>query len=167
MIENNRNKRAWLARMTAFVALSLLFSFLFILVRGVVWSPHEIDDNTLTLELGATTMLRESGQRLWVTRLNEQQRNQLAAMVQFVFTDGGCSAEQRFCRINSATAQQGIMIVYVDKKPDTLSAEATWLGSFINPTNGAVYDLLGRLYRTHDHQADTVDRFINVAIQSL
>ena len=157
------NKRIWLLRITTSFAVLFLVSFLFILFRGMAWSPHGIDEDISKLELGITTMIRYSGQRSWVTRLDQQQRQKLQKNNQFVHAEGGCEIKQPLCFIKAETTKQGVLFVYVNTKPDILPIETVWLGWFINPNNGAVYDLLGRLYRgSVKENDDQIERYINI-----
>ena len=157
------NKRIWLLRLTVSFAILLFVSFLFIFFRGLAWSPNTIDENTSQLELGITTLIRQSGQRFWVTRLDQLQRQKLQIIAQFVFNEGGCQLQEQVCFVKSKTTKQGVLIVYVSEKPDILVTEVAWQGGFINPNNGAVYDLLGRLYRSSmKGNDDKVERYINV-----
>jgi len=145
MFQIKLNKRTWLLRITLACSALLLVSFFIIIFRGAIWSPHSIDENTSALELGITTMIRQSGRRVWVTRLDELQRKKLHTISQFVFNQGG------------------VLIVYVEKKPDILATEVAWQGGFINPKNGAIYDLLGRLYRSNINvNNDSIAKYINV-----
>ena len=164
MSRTKLNKRIWLLRLTISFAILLLVSFLFIFFRGLAWNPHTIQENTSELELGVTTMLRQSRQRVWVTRLDQLQRQRLQLIDRFVFNEGGCQLQEQVCFIKSETTQQGVLIVYVNEKPDILATEVVWQGGFINPNNGAVYDLLGRLYRgSIKDNNDLVARYINAS----
>lgn len=145
MLKKN-NKRLWLTRLTIFFAIILILLFLFIFFRGVVWSPNKTKKKSSQLHVGSTTLIRQEGQRLWATRLSDKQREELADLNPFVFTGNGCGKEE-ICLIQSATSQQGVIVIYIDNKPDALTPETKWLGGFIDPSNGAIYDLLGRLYR--------------------
>lgn len=163
MFQIKLNKRTWLLRITLACSALLLVSFFIIIFRGAIWSPHSIDENTSALELGITTMIRQSGRRVWLTRLDELQRKKLHTISQFVFNQGGCEIEQQICFVKSETSQQGVLIVYVEKKPDILATEVAWQGGFINPKNGAIYDLLGRLYRSNINvNNDSIAKYINV-----
>lgn len=159
MLEDT-NKRIWLVRLTSICATLLLLTFLFVILRGIAWSPHEIETNTAEIELGSTKLIHQSGQRLWVSRLTDLQRQNLSSLSNEVFLEGGCVIKDELCLIDSATDQQGIIMIYLENKPDVLTDKTPWFGGFINPRNGAIYDLLGRLYR-QSAKSEQLKKFIN------
>ena len=156
----NSNKRLWLTRITIFFVALLFLLFLFIFFRGIAWSPNTTETKSSQLNVGSTTLIRQEGQRLWATRLSDKQRKELVDLNPFVFTGDGC-ATQEICLIQSETSQQGVIVIYIDKKPDALTPETKWLGGFIDPSNGAIYDLLGRLYRDSAYSASVKNTTVN------
>ncbi len=151
------DKRQWLVRATTFIILLLLATFIFIFMRGLMWTPNEVHEANSELELGVTDLVRRQGKRLWLTRLSKQQKAILRTATPFVVKGGGCSLQQENCWIQSETGQQGIVIRYIKDKPATLSNETPWTGGFINPINGAIYDLSGRYYKESTQQGNAVE----------
>ena len=163
MIQQGSKRRTWLVRMTTMIALLLMLSFLIVLFRGILWSPQNRDINSSELELGVTTMFKLSNKRVWATRLDEQQRQQFSALHKYVHSGGGCQIQAEVCYIKSVTPKQGVFIIYIKEKPNILAMEVEWIGGFINPNNGAIYDLFGRLYRDSVRKNSlNVDEYINI-----
>jgi len=50
------------------------------------------------------------------------------------------------CVVAAQTDRSGIEIRYTRERPPQLHHSVPWLGGFVNPTTGAVFDLLGRPY---------------------
>ena len=155
--------RQWLVRATTLIILLLLASFIFIFIRGLMWSPNEINKPGAYLELGVTDLVHHQGQRLWVTKFSEEQKAILQTITSFVADSNGCQLQQEICWIQSETERQGVVIRFIKNKPEALSNETPWVGGFINPLNGAVYDLSGRYYResTRDGNAIETIHFID------
>ncbi len=139
--------RQWLIRLTALMAFLLVASFVGILVRGVAWSPSEVKDIEAGIELGSTELVKHQSQRLWLTRFSPEQRKKMVQINPYVVTEGGCDLGAEKCLVQSTTNRQGVIVRYVQAKPDTLNNDVVWMGGFIDPTTGAIYDLLGRLYK--------------------
>ena len=158
-MQEKNNKRLWLVRMTFSAVVILIVLFLFIFFRGLAWSPDTSEKKSSELNTGSTKLIRQDGQRLWATRLSEIQRQELVKLTPFVTTGNGCAPEG-ICFVQPETSQQGVIIIYIEKKPDVLVSETPWIGGFINPVNGAVYDLLGRLY-PNSTAAKDVKKFIS------
>jgi len=101
--------------------------------------------------IGETVLLRVNRELVWVTRLNLQQKDSLknlnATTIQHQ-TEGvlRCTISQEYCAIDASTKEQGIQLRYTKEPPSQLPAKNIWVGGFVNPSTGAVYDLLGRAY---------------------
>ena len=152
--------RSWLIKTTIVASSLFVLSFVFIFVRGMVWSPNTIKDSDSNIELGTTALIQHQGQRLWSTRLLPEQRLQLEKINDYVFVGGGCDIQTKRCLLESKTNRQGVIIRYLESKPDIFKNQIPWAGGFINPTNGAIYDLLGRLYRANSN-SEKVLKFID------
>lgn len=139
--------RQWLIRLTTLMAFLLVASFVGILIRGVAWSPSEVKDIEVGIELGSTELVKHQRQRVWLTRFSPEQRKKIVQITPFVVVEGGCDTEAEKCLVQSTTNRQGVIVRYVQAKPDTLNNDVVWIGGFIDPTTGAIYDLLGRLYK--------------------
>lgn len=129
----------------------LALAFLFVLFSSlsgprVTTSPLAAFDDVM---VGQTALRRYSGERVWVTRLSASQRQNAEQLLPFVVDpSAGCSPETGLCVVTAATDRSGIEIVYSDSPPAQLSAKIPWHGGFVDPTNGHVYDRLGRAYRS-------------------
>lgn len=84
---------------------------------------------------GQTEKQWHQGQRVWVTRLNKAQKNQLGA-------NNPC-IDGELCIVSATTQREGIEIVFARTKPLQIESNDPWLGGYIDPTNGNVYDLGG------------------------
>lgn len=125
----------------AFVLLG--FAFLSVLVSGLRGPPEQgialgsQDAQTFAnLPLGATELRRLNGQRVWVTRLSDQQQR-------FLGEAHACAA-RTYCVILAATERPGVELVFVSERPLQLPTNVAWNGGFVNPSNGSVYDFGGR-----------------------
>lgn len=152
--------RSWLIRATVSMAGLFVLCFLVIFVRGLFWSPNQVNDSQTTIDLGSTELVQQQRARLWLTRLSPNQRKRLEKIDQYVFTEGGCDAQLDKCLVQSKTSRQGVIIRYVEAKPDILKNDIPWIGGFINPVNSAIYDVLGRLYRDSKSDESTL-KFID------
>ena len=138
----------WQAIKTMFVLLA--FAFVFVLFRSL-GGPSAVSESTVLYDdvvLGQTALRRNDGSRVWVTRLSDLQRQQARQLDSFVKqADVGCNAHLIVCVIKSNTSQSGIDIVYSERMPVQLKSSTLWFGGFVDPTNGAVFDRLGRAYK--------------------
>ncbi len=139
--------RKWLIRLTALMIFLLVASFVTIFFRGLAWSPSEMKDIESNIELGVTELIQYQNQRLWLTKFSSEQRQKLVEINPFVVSEEGCGLTAEQCLVQSATNRQGVIVRYIQAKPDILKNDVLWIGGFIDPTTGATYDLLGRLYK--------------------
>ena len=128
-----------------------LFAFVFVLFRSLsgpsLTSQSEVafDD----VQIGETAMRRALGARVWVTRLSPAQRSQLAELSELVVNpNSGCALQSEVCVLSATTQRDGIDVVFSIAHPIQLASDIKWYGGFVDPTNGAVYDRLGRAYKT-------------------
>lgn len=116
----------------------LVLAFFFILFRGLTVRAPIATQNTLSdIAVGDTVIRNIAGERLWVSHLSAQQQLALGA-------NNPC-ATRTFCALLVTTQQAGIDLVFVKYRPDLLTTNEPWFGGFVDPYNGAVYDLAGRL----------------------
>lgn len=137
-----------LAVKAMFAALAL--AFVLVLLRSLsgpssVSNPAAVFDDVQTNQ---TALRRYQGQRVWATRLGALQRNQLKQLDAVVSDpNAGCELSVTICAVKASTARDGIEIIFSDARPPQLDSNVPWFGGLVDPTNGAVYDRLGRLYR--------------------
>lgn len=155
------DKRKILSRAIATMFALLALGFIYVLFSGLssqnnssVINSKAITDINLPkspmfdIELGRSEIRRHQGQRLWVTQLAPQQLTELATLEDWlVDVNSGCSTQQVWCAVRTKTQQSGIELRYVKNRPPQLESLSVWVGGFVDPTNGAVYDLLGRAYK--------------------
>jgi len=129
----------------------ILFAFVFVLFRSLggpsltKQSEVAFDD----VQIGQTAMRRINGVRVWATRLSAEQRQQLIELNSAVVnSNSGCSIEKAVCVLSAKTQRSGINIVFSKEHPIQLASELNWYGGFVDPSNGSVYDRLGRAYRS-------------------
>lgn len=92
-----------------------------------------------------------------MTHLNDRQREALSKVPATVIRlNSGCVPQTQYCLLSAATTRPGVELRFVSKKPVALGREAIWEGGFINPDNGAIFDLLGRAYRLPGEQHDSL-----------
>ena len=132
-----------------------------LLVMAFVWSffsglfgPSVSDTNGdvyAGIAPGETAMRRIQGERVWVTRLDGKLKGQLAGLdSQFIKPEAKCALRQEYCLIPAATDRAGIELRYTLAAPAQLASGLPWFGGYVDPGDGAVYDLLGRVYLAAD-----------------
>ena len=128
-----------------------LFAFVFVLFRSLsgpsltTQSAIAFDD----VQIGETAIRRIQSTRVWVTRLSPLLRNQLAELDELVVNpDSGCALDVEICAVLAKTERSGIDIVFSIEHPVQLASGIKWYGGFVDPSNGSVYDRLGRAYKS-------------------
>ena len=62
--------------------------------------------------------------------------------------DSGCALDVEICAVLAKTERSGIDIVFSIEHPVQLASGIKWYGGFVDPSNGSVYDRLGRAYKS-------------------
>lgn len=151
---NKTNKRIWLKVLVKLCCLFLLGAFLMIFVKGLFWSPNLNKDQRDNIVEGEPTIIRANNKRLWLVRFNEAQRRQWLVLSAAVHA-GGCQPDQQTCSI-VADMGNGIVLQYLQVRPPQIESDTPWIGGYVNPVNGAVYDLFGRGYLNNPSAAEPV-----------
>lgn len=129
--------------------LILFLALAFVLLRSLggpsltqsVASPF--DD----VELGETALRRFDGQRVWVTRFASTQRAELKNLDPVMRSKQGvCDPSTILCVLIAATQVPGVEIRHTRARPVQIKNSVPWVGGFVDPSNGRVFDLLGRAY---------------------
>jgi len=145
MTENKR--RQLLKKATITGLLLIIMAFLYIIFKGLLWSPKlSQEESYQTLALGETRLVRYQQQRYWVTKLNNEQREQLSQLVKFIHISSGCSIQDNVCELDARSERSGVLVQFVSQRPAQLPSNTPWFGGFVDPASGSVYDLLGRGY---------------------
>jgi len=146
--------KTYLRRAVKTLFLCFVFVFLFILFRFSTWSPYiDLDTGTADLGSGEVKLIKLNGKRYWAVRLAPTQRAQLSSVASFTYATPYCDDVYPVCLMSVETERQGILIRQTTTKPSQLKRSEVWFGGFVNPANGAVYDLMGRGYRSNPIQA--------------
>jgi len=126
------------------------------------WSPDfDLANEISEVTAGETRLVSLKGKRFWVTRFSEEQKEQMAKLEGLVHQDTVCR-ESEFCIVNIETSRLGVIIRYSSEKPTQLASTYAWFGGFVNPDDGAVYDLMGRGYLTNSlGTATTISTMVN------
>lgn len=151
------NRRQWLSRLVRIMLLMLVLGFFLVLLSSLRGGYNATSDtatkqganNDLFSQVaaGQTKMQRYQGRRVWVTRLDQALRDQLEALnPELSQIRQGCSLQSKFCLVDASTNTSGVELVFSLASPAQLRSGRVWLGGFINPTNGQLYDRLGRAY---------------------
>jgi hypothetical protein len=132
---------------------SLILAFAVVLLRfsgGVPQTPR-LTDTFAQLRSGQTVLQRLNGDPVWVSRLSESQRQQAKTNEGYLLKpESGCAPATELCALVASTDRDGVVIRFTHAIPPQLPAESVWFGGFVNPLNGATFDLLGRAYRLHN-----------------
>lgn len=138
--------RSWLPSLVKGMFLLLILAFLLILVRGAMFSKN---DRAVGLSVnGVVSLENKKGNYYWLNHYSAAQlavREQLDESV--VEPNAGCPVSLSVCSLSAETGRQGVRILYSQEMPSSLKADTLWYGGYINPVDGAVYDLFGRAYK--------------------
>ena len=151
-ISTKRSRRKQLKLLVSGMFGLLVLAFAFVSLRslsGVESDNSRQQDLSLgQLPLGQPTLRRVDGRRLWITRLSEQQSRDASLNNPFLMDlQSGCQLQQVICAFSATAAKHSLDIAFSQKAPPQLPGQANWLGGFVDPTSGAVFDLFGRPYR--------------------
>ena len=128
----------------------LLLAFLFVLFRSLsgpsrLTAPETAFDD---VEVGETALRRIGSERVWATRLSALHRSQALELSAFVHDPAsGCLPTVVVCGLSAKTERAGIEIIFSAEPPPQVPSTLPWLGGFVDPSSGKVYDRLGRAYR--------------------
>jgi len=153
------NKRNGLSLIVRGMFALLFLAFIWVLLSGIgSIEPERIQPNNDVLfaevGLGETRLLRYQGEPVWVSQLTEQQKLQSKQLDSFIIDgDSGCQPQStdKYCLLKASTRRDGIIIQFTEREPAQLPRDVLWLGGFVDPTTGHIYDLLGRAYKINKH----------------
>jgi len=138
-----------LSRVVKLLMSCFVLAFLYVLFRMATWTPaFDLANEISEVTVGETKLVSLKGKRFWVTRFSQEQKQQMDKLKGLVHQDTVCS-ESEFCLVKIDTSRLGVIIRYTIDKPAQLVTPNPWFGGFVNPANGAVYDLKGRGYVTN------------------
>jgi len=150
----NANRRVVLRRLITVMLVFASGTFVFILLNGTLGFNPLIDSDqraeklTDELAIGDSELRRAEGELIWISYLSTEQMNELAAYTDaIVRLDTGCAVDMQYCGLSAETGQTGIQFRWSESPPPQVPIGLPWSGGFVNPVNGAVYDLLGRAYQ--------------------
>jgi len=153
----NESRRRALWRAIKLMLLVLLLAFVYVLLSATrVNTTASFSDASndkqqsklvSNINIGETVLRTYQGQRVWITRFSEQQRGRFTDLGAHVERLGGCKNEIEFCVLAASTDRAGINLSFINTEPPQLPSGVTWVGGFVDPTSGAVFDLWGRAYQ--------------------
>jgi hypothetical protein len=133
----------------------LICAFAYILFSGASQPDMQssLVDGAAILELqefediapGETTLRRVNGTPTWITRVDAKLLEQMQT-VSAAVTGQACAIELGLCLLDAKTSVDGILFSRTETAPPQLASPIEWYGGFVDPTNGAVFDRLGRVY---------------------
>ena len=133
----------------------LICAFAYILFRGASQPDMQssLVDGAEIVELrefddiapGETTLRRVNGTPTWITRVDAKLLKRMQAVAAAVAGEA-CTLELGLCLLDAKTSVDGILFTRTETAPPQLSSAIAWYGGFVDPTNGAVFDRLGREY---------------------
>ncbi len=142
--------RQRLQRTIKLMFLGLILAFVFVLLRSLSGPSNFTNPKTLfdDVVIGQTAARRLGNQRVWVTRLSDEQRQQAKQLDNFLIDPmAGCDSLKDLCVLAAASNRAGIDITFTTNPPIQLSSKSVWFGGFVDPTTGEVFDRLGRAYK--------------------
>lgn len=128
-----------------FTILVLLFTFILFKGFSVSQSFDEQSNAFSKVAKGETQKIYVEKRWVWASRLNQQQQQTLQ---QRNSNQQLNCCEPNLCVVATATERAGIDLVFTQKRPPQLSDVESWVGGFVNPNSGVVYDLSGLAYQT-------------------
>jgi len=156
------NKRQFLSRAVASLFALLLLGFCWILFSGInLTEESDVASDSVTtqhkifkgLTNGQIVLRHYRGRAVWVLSLSQQQQGHANELNAYVLEGGvACDVSSSFCVLSAATERAGINTHYTLQAPPQLNVDVPWYGGFVDPTNGVMYDFLGRLYKGQKQQ---------------
>lgn len=140
---NRLMSRQLLSRLVGTMFLLLALAFAFVLLNSLFGAKKQTAVFA-DMAIGETALKYIDGERAWVTHLNTN--GGFNAIDDYVVQGQGCDKSGQFCVLAAQTQTRGINLIFSAIAPAQLANDAPWFGGFIDPTNNAVYDLLGRQY---------------------
>ena len=153
-------RKSLLVKLVRIMFLMLVLAFVFVLLSSLKGPSLTTSVNSPfdDVEIGETTLRRYQGKRVWVTRLSPQLVQALESIDSLVVDKAiGCDPQQTLCAVMANTKTDGIEIRYSANRPANVSRSTPWAGGFIDPTTGAIFDVLGRAYLLQHFTAFNTD----------
>ncbi len=123
------------AVLTGFGILGLGFALVLFMSLGNQ-TQHKDPQLFSDLISGQTSKRRLNGVRVWVSQLNTQQHESLGP-------NHPCE-NLEFCIISAEGSASGLDLVYSLRPPPQLTSAHPWVGGFVDPSSGDLFDLAGR-----------------------
>jgi len=160
---NENNFRQNLRRLTILFGLIICAAFLYVITKGLLWTPSNTS-LSLNIPQGTTQLKRISNKRYWISHFSDYQLTLYKSKAENELDWSNCDPEitnqlhgnpnvpehntklYKYCAILAETNRTGVLIRYVQIRPIELGSDSLWLGGFINPNNGNIFNLLGRKY---------------------
>ena len=142
--------RLLLIRLIKLMFAALLLAFLYVMFVGVSKAPMSSSSEPLagdyaSVAPGTSQLVRVAGQPAWVTHVDPVLLTKLFALSDAV-GEGGCLPRLGYCVLNAGTQTQGVLASWTEAPPPQLPNDKPWIGGYVDPTNGHVFDQLGRPY---------------------
>lgn len=144
------SRKAALSRIIKLMFSLLLLGFLYVLLASFFdsnFSERQQKEEFDNIEFGQPVFRYFKNQGVWISRISQQQRNRYVELSDHVRPDGGCAIDTDICILIAGTDRVGINVIFTDEEPTQLPSNTPWLGGFVDPSSGAVFDLWGRAYQ--------------------
>jgi len=150
------NKREFLSISVGSLFICLFLAFGWIYFYGLTsnqsqtstFKEEEINELFQNVAVGRVVSRRFKGQQVLVVHLSSKQRSQIESLNESVIQpESGCDLNKVYCVLTATTERDGVYLQYTLKEPPQLLAGTLWLGGFVDPSSGAIYDLIGRGYQ--------------------
>lgn len=159
-------RRQVLVRLVKGMFTLLGLAFIYVLFRGlggIGGDPRPAPADFSNIAPGQTVAARVGGQTVWLSRLTERQKLELLQLEPYlVSTTVGCDRAQEYCLLSASGLRDGIQLSYSKQAPPQLPYQAAWYGGFVDPSSGAIFDLLGRPYRLGRDSDQQTLRVVNM-----
>lgn len=146
--QRSDNVNAWLPKLVKAMFIALIAVFIFILVQGAMFTGKGSSLTKALPAIGTVSLNNKKGMYYWINHYSDAQLSVRTKLDKWVVDAiEGCPESQSFCALSAETGQQGVRIIYSEQSPPLMKSDTPWFGGYINPVNGAVYDLFGRAYK--------------------
>ena len=169
--KQSMNKRNFLSLTVSSLFACLFLVFCWIFLNGLISKPNGTDssESEVMVELfqniavGDVVLKRFKNQPVWIVHASTEQRAQTKLINKHVIEPvSGCDLNEVYCLLAAKTNHDGVYLHYILEEPPQLVIGTPWFGGFVDPTSGAIYDLIGRAYQQNEDQSVVSMQRVNV-----
>jgi len=157
------NNRTFLIAAVSSLFACLFLAFAWIFFNGVFSKPNSSVANDKVVEVfesvpvGEAVVRRYKNKAVWVVHLSSKQIVDVKLANDYVIAPKqGCDLTRLYCVLEANTERDGVKLQFTYNEPPQLESGTPWFGGFVDPSNGSIYDLIGRAYKQNKDQSNKV-----------